>query len=69
MDYRKLRGRICEIFGTMQKFAKAMGKDSSTISFKLNNKSPWTDADIVKACEVLEIAIEDVPLYFFVKKS
>lgn len=68
MSYAKLRGRIREIFGTVEAFANAMDKDVSTISLKLNNKAAWKREDIEKACEVLRIPIEDVYLYFFTQK-
>lgn len=68
MSYGKLRGRILEIFGTNEAFAKALGIDPSSLSAKLNNKSPWKREEIEKACELLEIPIEDVHLYFFTQK-
>lgn len=68
MSYAKLRGKIREVFGTVEAFAKAMDKDVSTISLKLNNKCAWKREDIEKACEVLGIPIEDVHLYFFTQK-
>lgn len=68
MSYAKLRGRIREVFGTIEAFANAMDKDVSTISMKLNNKAAWKREDIETACEVLRIPIEDVHLYFFTQK-
>ena len=68
MCYAKLRGRIIEVFGTIQAFAEAMQKDVSTISAKLNNKSTWKREDIELACKLLHIPIEEVYLYFFAQK-
>ena len=68
MSYAKLKGKIKEVFGTIQAFANAMEKDVSTISAKLNNKSPWTREEIELACELLGIAIEEVHLSFFTPK-
>jgi hypothetical protein len=65
MNYSKLRGRIVEFFGTNASFADAMGIDRSSLSFKLNNKTPWKREEIEKACVLLEIPIEEVHLYFF----
>lgn len=67
MSYSKLRGRIVEIFGTNRAFADAMKMDYSTLSFKLNNKTPWKREEIEKACILLHIPIEEVHLYFFTK--
>ena len=65
MSYSKLRGRIVEFFGTNAAFADAMGIDRSSLSFKLNNKTPWKREEIEQACILLEIPIEEVHLYFF----
>lgn len=68
MSYAKLKGKIKEVFGTIQSFADAMGKDVSSISAKLNNKSPWKREEIEQACQLLGVHIEDVHLYFFTQK-
>ena len=65
MSYSKLRGKIKEVYGTNEKFAEAMGMDLSSLSAKLNNKSPWKREEIEKACGLLGIPIEEVYLYFF----
>lgn len=65
MSYSKLRGKIRELFGINENFAKAMGIDLSSLSAKLNNKSPWKREEIVKACGLLHIPIEEVWIYFF----
>lgn len=65
MSYAKLRGKIREVFGNNKDFAEAMGMDVSSLSAKLNNKSPWKREEIEKACELLSIPIEDVYIYFF----
>ena len=65
MSYSKLRGRIVEIFGNNKKFADALDIDASSLSFKLNNKTPWKREEIETACILLEIPIEEVHLYFF----
>lgn len=69
MNYSKLRGKIREVFTTNENFAKAMGMDLSSLSAKLNNKSPWKREEIEKACLLLHIPIEEVHLYFFSRKS
>lgn len=68
MSYAKLRGRIREVFGTNAAFSNALEMDLSTLSAKLNNKSPWKREEIEVACELLEIPIEEVFLYFFTPK-
>ena len=65
MRYSKLKGKIKECFGTNKAFAKAMDMDLSSLSAKLNNKSPWKREEIEKACGLLHIPIENVHIYFF----
>ena len=63
--YGKLRERIRAKFGTIGAFAKAWGKDRSTVSNKLNGLTPWTQVDIEEICKLLDISIEEVCEYFF----
>ena len=67
MSYAKLRGKIREMFGRNEAFAEAMEMDASSLSAKLNNRSPWKREEIEKACLLLEIPIEEVYLYFFTR--
>jgi hypothetical protein len=69
-DYRKLRGRIIEKFGSVREFAKAYGISLTSMSRKLNGRTTITTADIVKmsAPEFLDIPTNEVYEYFFVKK-
>ena len=64
-NYSKLLGRIVEKYGTQSRFAEAMGVSERSISLKLNGKVGWKQSEIAKACEVLNIEIQDVCLYFF----
>ena len=68
MSYRKLKGKITEVFELQENFAKALEIDPSSLSAKLNNKSPWKREEIEKSCELLGIPIEEVYLYFFTQK-
>ena len=68
-DYRKLKGKIKEIFDTQDAFAKALGISNVTISLKLNNKAEFSQKEIDKASDLLKIKKEEIPVYFFTKKS
>lgn len=68
MDYSKLRGRIREVFGTQDVFAKALYISPCSLSQKLNGKTEWAADEIRRACELLSISPEDIPLYFFCPK-
>lgn len=67
-DYAKLRGKIREVFGTQSKFAKAMNLSGVSLSAKLNNTVPFTQPEINRACELLSIPLEFIPVYFFTEK-
>lgn len=67
-DYRKLRGRIKEKFGTQSAFAGAMGLSSVSISNKLNNNVEWGQEEIEKSAMILDIAYADIHSYFFTHK-
>lgn len=63
--YGKLREKIKLVFGNLDAFAEAMGLNVSTISQKVNGKSPWTMPQIEKACSLLGLVIPDDLDYFF----
>lgn len=63
--YNKLRGRIKEICGSDCKFAEQMGLSKSAISAKLNNKSEFSQPEILKAVEILDLEHTEIPIYFF----
>ncbi len=63
--FGRLREKIREIFGSLDKFAVAMEMDKSTISAKLNERSPWTMPQIEKACALLGLSIPLDLDYFF----
>ncbi|BDU82541.1 DUF739 family protein [Clostridium perfringens] len=67
-DYDKLRGRIIERFGTQREFARALQVSERTLSLKLNNKIFFSQDEIKKASELLNISLEEIQIYFFRKK-
>ena len=67
-DYSKLLGRMKEKGITQEKLAEMIGVSGVTISKKLNGKSEWTQVEINKVCEILEIDPADIPVYFFTPK-
>ena len=68
MDYSNLRGRIRTVFHTQEAFAKAMGMSMCSVSKKLNEQTEWTADEMRKACELLEIPVKEIHLYFFALK-
>ena len=67
-DYSKLRGKIREIFKTQSAFVEAMGMSTTYLSEKLNNKVQFSQKEIDRACDLLQIAKEEIPIYFFTPK-
>ena len=57
--YNKLRGKIKEMCGTNLKFAKLMGISNASTSAKLNNKSEFSQS------EILHLEHSEIPAYFF----
>lgn len=64
LKYPKLRGRIVENYGTIGNFAKAIGKSVITVSKKLNCKSNFSKKDIREWSDKLNIADEDLKIFF-----
>jgi hypothetical protein len=67
-DYSKLNGKIVEMYGTQAKFAKAMNLSTRSLSLKVNGKIGWKQGEIDKACYILGVPKDEIPLYFFTLK-
>ena len=67
-DYSKLRGRIVEKYRTITAFAEELGIAVQTISAKLNGEIGITKTETLTWCELLDISIEELGVYFFTKK-
>lgn len=64
-DYRKLKGRIVEKFGSQTAFASAMGISAKTMSDKLTNKVFFSQGEINIAMRLLGIKASELNAYFF----
>lgn len=67
-DFRKLRGRIIEKYGSCDKFAAAMGRSKVWLSSRLNNIVQWRAEEMREAAALLDIDPEEIPRYFLVPK-
>ena len=67
-NYAKLAGKIVEVYGTRENFARAVGWNPRTVTEKLNNNSAFKTTDIEKCLEALGISRKDIIEYFFDKK-
>lgn len=64
-SYNKLKGRIIEIYGTQEKFAKKLGLSKNSLSLKMNGKTSFSQADVIKWSSLLDIKTEQIGEYFF----
>lgn len=64
-NYNALRGRIREICGTQETFARCIRISPTSLSQKLNNATRFTQTEINRACQVLNIDDVDIKRYFF----
>ena len=64
-NYRKLRGKIREVYGTQDKFAEKLGIGRVSLSQRLNNILDFSQNDIIVSCKLLGIPIEECYQYFF----
>ncbi|MVX63124.1 DUF739 family protein [Clostridium chromiireducens] len=67
-NYSKLRGKIKEVYGTQDNFAKALGIGRVSLSQRLNNILDFSQVEIYNSCDMLGIEREEIPLYFFTLK-
>lgn len=64
-SYRKLRGRIVEIYGTMEAFSRELRISKVSMSNKMNGKSNFSQSDMERWGTALDIPTEEYGLYFF----
>ena len=64
-NYSKLRGKIKECFDTQSRFAKKVGISERALSMKLNNLSCFTQEEMLKIIQHLNIQSEEISDYFF----
>lgn len=63
--YNKLRGKIVEVFGSQKSFAEALDITEQSVTAKLNGRSEFSQGDIIKWCDLLDINAEHITDYFF----
>ena len=67
-DYSKLRGRITEKCGNQKNFCRQMGISQSTLSNKFACVTYFSQPEIHRIKEFLDIAPEELSHYFFTRK-
>ena len=64
-DYSKLKGRITEKCGTQKAFAELLGITEGTLTSKLLGYTHFTQDEIFRSLDILDIEHNKVMLYFF----
>lgn len=64
-DYSVLRGNIRSQYRTESNFAKALGISHDSLSRKLNNKTEFTQKEIMKSKELLGLDSSGILENFF----
>ena len=67
-DFTKLSNEIKGVYGNHENFAIDMRISATTISKKMNGKTPWKDHEMEKAVFLLGLSLRDISEYFFKKK-
>ena len=66
-NYSKLLGRLKEFGFTQERLAKAIGKNKSTLTSKLNGRFSFTQEEMDEICKVLDISNDEIGAYFFAR--
>lgn len=64
-DYRKLKGKIIERYGSQQRFAQEFGCSNRTMTLKMTGKRSWKQEEILRATKLLGLSEKDIQEYFF----
>lgn len=64
-EYRRLKGRIIEKYGTMGEFAKEIGISQNSLSKKMNCKTGISQEDIELWSKLLDISPDDYGAFYF----
>lgn len=64
-EYKKLKGRIIEVYGTRKAFAQALNLSENSLSLKLNGKTNISQEDIIKWSKLLNISSDEYGSFYF----
>ena len=68
VPYPKLRGRMVEKGISQRELATILGISVTAMSNKMRGVVGFSQSDIVKICETLDIALNDIGSYFYANK-
>lgn len=64
-DYSKLLGKMRENHITQEQLASSIGIAESTMNIKLKGRGQFSQEEMVKILDVLNIPLENIASYFF----
>lgn len=64
-NYDKLRGKIKEHFGTLEKFSSSLGIGISTLNSRLSENTYFNQKEIAKCIELLHLTDDETREIFF----
>ena len=64
-NYSKLKGRITEKCGTQKAFAELLGITEGTLTSKLQGHTYFTQAEIFRSINILDLESVSITPYFF----
>lgn len=68
-DFSELKGKIRAVFGTQDNMAKAMGMSRSALNQRLVGLTDWKPKEIITACKLLKIPVDEAHLFFLTQKQ
>lgn len=68
-NYSKLKGRIVEMYNNQKSFSQVLSISDTSLYKKLNNEVYFTQGEIFKMVNALQIPENEIVLYFFCTNS
>ena len=69
VEFRALRGRIIEKYGTYGSFSEALGVTKQAVSRMLRRKGGFTRQNVLAWAEALDISQDDIGKFFYPESS
>lgn len=64
-NYERLNKKLVEVYLNYEKFAEETGIDKKKLMLLLNNQDEFSQKDIKKICEGIDIKYSEIKEYFF----
>lgn len=68
LDFKKLKARIVEYYGTQRAFSKELPMSENMLSLRMTGKVQFTVEEILYISKLLAIPTDEIGIYFFKEK-